>query len=101
MLSGLNRGSFAQSTRKRKKPSTFVVCPGDATSNLRGSFSLVRYTAVWHTAQLLATLGKPIVFLVKPTGSSCPSSQATPSAAYPPGLGRYSGNIRGNTMKIQ
>src|SRR5688572_2762321 len=58
-------------------------------------------TGVWQEAQLFATRGKPITFFVKPIGSSCPCSHATPSDAKPPGPGSFSGNMRGSTKKIQ
>src|SRR5918995_3341138 len=60
-----------------------------------------RTLAVWHMAQLMPTLGKPIVTLERPIGISGPVGASTPTAAYPPGCGTYSGKIRGSTSQIQ
>src|SRR5678816_710639 len=81
-LSGVKRGSFAQSTKNRKNPSTFVVGPGPAAMTTVGAFAAVRSRVLWQTAQLLATRGKPITFFVNPTGSSWPCSHGTPCLLY-------------------
>src|ERR671912_574321 len=60
-----------------------------------------RTLAVWHMAQLMPTLGKPIVTFESPIGISWPVGASTPTAAYPPGCGTYSGKMRGSTSQIQ
>ena len=57
------------------------VCAGPPVTKTGGASSRTRYRAVWHTAQLLVTRGKPTVFFEKPTGISCPGSQVRPSEA--------------------
>src|SRR4026209_1729026 len=52
-------------------------------------------------AQLMPTRSNPMRTFERPTGISCPSFESIPSAAYPPGAGRYPGKSRGSTSQIQ
>src|SRR5215218_7701477 len=49
----------------------------------------------------MPTLGNPIVTFESPIGISWPVGASTPTAAYPPGCGTYSGKMRGSTSQIQ
>ncbi len=64
-----------------------VWLPPPATMRM-GSRGAVRYWVLWQRAQLKPTRSKPTVFFENPAGSSRPSSQGSPSDAYPPGPGR-------------
>src|SRR6187551_1474944 len=101
MTSGVNRGSDAQSVRKRRYccgDMRFEVPPG---TSVTGPPGVVLTLVTWQIAQLMATRGKPTVTFDRPTGISRPGDDCTPSDAHPPGSGRYSGKIRGSTSQIQ
>ncbi len=66
---------------KRMYACSRAVWFGPVAMNIRSASSSVRTIEVWHSAQLFVIRGKPIVFLLKPTGVSSPGSHGKPNEA--------------------
>src|SRR5713226_5844805 len=97
MLSLLNLGSFAHSTRNPSSAFALSVWPRGVGAKTGSASADFGRCTVWQNAQFIPTRGYPMTAFVRPMGNSLPCCQGTPNEAYPALPGNFSENMLGIT----
>src|SRR5258708_23006458 len=100
MLSLLNLGSFAHSTRNSSSASALFAWPRGGGTKTGSALADLGCCTVWQNAQFVPTRGYPMTTFVRPMGNSLPCCQGRPNEVYPARPGNFSENILVITYNI-